>query len=211
MLRVASLAFILRAGVGVSSTANQQLPSRFRTVEARIDTILYERLKLAQADLYQRLQALIFRTAGSLNRDQVYPVALVLWQLMRFLSIAASHLSNIVERFQSKGKSNWPSPHQNRPNMFFLAYGAADYQLHGLKLLVSTHMALFRSSNPLLLDFQDKFNQNLLGGDGELISLATRMRKVVMDFKAKGFPDLKGSIGWKKEYFDLFRRVYTDF
>ena len=102
MLRVASLAFVLRAGVKFTTTTTQPSP-RFRTIQARIDTILYERLKIAERDLFQRLQVLIFRTAGCLNRDQVYPVALAMWQLMRILSIAASHLSNIVERFQSKG------------------------------------------------------------------------------------------------------------
>jgi hypothetical protein len=69
-------------------------------------------------------------------------------------------------------------------------------------------MALFRSSNPLLLDFRDKFNQDLLGGDKGLIKLAMLMRKVVLNFRQKGFPDLKGSIVWRKEYFEMFRRVY---
>lgn len=104
MLRVASLAFILRAGVKVTPSASNQPPPRFRTVQARIDTILYDRLRIAERDLFDKLQALIFRTAGCLNRDQIYPVALVMFQLIRIVSIGASHMSNIVERFQSKGK-----------------------------------------------------------------------------------------------------------
>jgi len=88
------------------------------------------------------------------------------------------------------------------------AFGPADYQLIGLKLVLSTHMALFRSSNPLLLNFNDKFNQDLLGGDKQLIKLAMQMRKVVLMFRQKGFPDMKGSIVYRKEYFDMFRRVY---
>lgn len=118
MLRVASLAFILRAGVKVTSntttpptdSSNSQKPNastsppQFRTVQARIDTVLYDRLKIAERDLYQRLQQLIFRTAGFLTREQTYPVALVMWQLMRILSIGASHLANLVDRFGSKGK-----------------------------------------------------------------------------------------------------------
>jgi len=74
--------------------------------------------------------------------------------------------------------------------------------------MLSTHMALFRSSNPLLLDMNDKSNQDLLRGDEELIKLAGKMRKVVLTFREKGSPEMKGSIVYKKEYFDMFRKVY---
>lgn len=104
MLRAAALAFILRAGVKYHPSSTSPEPNlRYRTVQARIDSIIYDRLKLAERDLFQRLQTLIFRTAGCLNKSQVYPVALVMWQLMRFLGISASHLGNIVQRFKSKG------------------------------------------------------------------------------------------------------------
>ena len=102
MLRVASLAFILRAGV--KCTPSTLKSSSYRTIQASIDTILYERLKIAERDLFQMLQRLVFRSSGYLNREQVYPVALVLWQLLRILCIGASHLSNLVQRFRTKGK-----------------------------------------------------------------------------------------------------------
>lgn len=109
MLRAASLAFVLRAGVKCSIVSSKgkshQSPLQFRTVQARIDSIIYARLKLAERDLFGRLQLLIFRTAGCLGKDQLYPVALVMWQLMRMLSLGASHLSNIAERFHGSGKS----------------------------------------------------------------------------------------------------------
>ena len=70
-------------------------------------------------------------------------------------------------------------------------------------------MALFRSSNPLLLDFNEKLHQDLLQGDKELIKLAIQMRKVVMGLREKGVPDMKGSLAYRKEYFDMFRKVYT--
>lgn len=69
-------------------------------------------------------------------------------------------------------------------------------------------MALFRSSSPLLLDLTEKSNQDLLGSDAELIGLAGEMRKVVLTFRDKGFPEMKGSIAYRKEYFDMFRKVY---
>lgn len=103
MLRVASLAFVLRAGVKCSTSATSN--PEFRTIQASVDTILYERLQLAENELFHMLQRLIFRTAGCLTRSQVFPVSLVLWQLMRFLSLSSSHLSNIVQRFGTEGIS----------------------------------------------------------------------------------------------------------
>jgi hypothetical protein len=69
-------------------------------------------------------------------------------------------------------------------------------------------MALFRSSNPLLLDMNDKLNRDLIGNDDELADLSEKMRTVVLNFREKGAPEMKGSITYKKEYFELFRRVY---
>lgn len=54
----------------------------------------------------------------------------------------------------------------------------------------------------------DKFNQDLLQNDEELIKLAVEMRKVVMSFRDKGFPEMKGSIAYRKDIFDQFRKVY---
>jgi hypothetical protein len=207
MLRVASLSFVLRAGVKFTTTGPNPF-NRFRTVQAKIDTILYYRLQLAEKDLYQKLQRLIFRSAGCLSREQVYPVALVLWQLLRFCCIATSHLSNIAQKFQTRGTTS-PSLLSHARELTSAVSGPADYQHQGLKLVLSTHMALFRSSNPLLLDMTDHFNQNLLGSNANLIELATEMRKVVMTLKEKGFPELKGSITYRKEYFDMFRKVYA--
>jgi hypothetical protein len=101
MLRVASLAFVLRAGVKCSTSGIPR--PEYRTVQATIDTILYERLQLAEKELFQLLQRLIFRTAGCLTRGQIFPVALVLWQLMRFISLSSSHLYNIVQKFRPQG------------------------------------------------------------------------------------------------------------
>ncbi|KAG4428383.1 hypothetical protein IFR05_016136 [Cadophora sp. M221] len=174
--------------------------SRFRTTEATIDTILYQRLQTAVKDLFQMLQRLVFRKAGFLTREQVYPVALVFWQLLRILCLGASHLSNIVQRFNSKARAQ------------------SDAQYHSLKLVLSTHLALFRSSNPLLLDFststkdtdkdKEKTNHDLLGGDEKLVKLAGQMRDVVLAFRERGCPEMKGSLAFRKEYFDLFRGVY---
>jgi hypothetical protein len=211
MLRVASLAFILRAGVKYTPATSAFKSSSYRTIQATIDTILYERLKIAERDLFQRLQRLVFRSSGYLNREQVYPIALVLWQLLRILCIGASHLSNLVQRFRTQGMvtlSYFPLALLPFANTSRLASAQADYQFHALKLVLSTHLALFRSSNPLLLDFNDKLHQDLLGNDQKLIKLAVKMRKVVVGFREKGFTDMKGSIAYKKGYFDLFRRVY---
>jgi hypothetical protein len=206
MLRVASLAFVLRAGVKCSrSDINFQ---EFRTVQATVDTILYERLQMAEKELFQMLQRLIFRTAGCLTRGQIFPVALVLWQLMRFLTVSSSHLSNIAQKFRPQGML-FPSPLPlNLYTNVYEAHSQADYQFIGLRLLLSTHMALFRSSNPLLLDMNDKSNRDLIGDDHELAELSAKMRNVVLNFREKGAPEMKGSITYRKENFELFRKVY---
>lgn len=75
--------------------------------------------------------------------------------------------------------------------------------------MLSTHLALFRSSNPLLLDFSQKVHQDLLANDAELVRLAKKMREVVLSFREKGWgSEMRGSIAYKRAYFDLFRRVY---
>ena len=101
MLRAASLAFVLRAGVKISTSNGGS--TEYRTIQASIDTMLYERLQVAEKELLQMLQRMIFRTAGCLTRGQIFPVALVLWQLMRFLTLSSSHLSNIVLKFRPQG------------------------------------------------------------------------------------------------------------
>jgi hypothetical protein len=211
MLRTASIAFVLRAGVRYTVISSQP-PSQFRTVQAMVDTILFARLKQAQIELFKMLQRLVFRSAGYLNRDQVYPVALVFFQLLRMLCISSSHLSNIEQRFKPKGRNTHLLLKFLAPNLALTCHivcGPADFQVISLKLVLSTHMALFRSSNPLLLDFNEKLHQDLLQGDKELIKLAIQMRKVVMGLREKGVPDMKGSLAYRKEYFDMFRKVYT--
>ena len=144
---------------------------------------------------------------------------------------------------------------------------------HCQRLLLSVHLALFRTSTPLLLDFrlptsspspsscsdsssdtpapQDSrskrqktskpepqvqtesqskakkqkmedilregegerpapnFNRALLNNDDELCTLAMKMRKVIIDFRKKGLKkEMKGSIVWRPEVWELFRRVY---
>lgn len=214
MLRAASIAFVLRAGVNCTASSDK-FKSQYPTIQASIDTILYQRLKLAEKDLYRMLQRIVFRSLGYITREQIYPVALVFWQLLRMLCLTSSHLSNISQRFKSIRKL--PALTARPVHIFFppgndtnkhQASEHASLQYHALKLVLSTHFALFRSSNPLLLDFNDKPNQDLLGGDEELIDLAMKMRKVVLNFREKGVRDMKGSIAYRKEHFDLFRKVY---
>jgi hypothetical protein len=52
------------------------------------------------------------------------------------------------------------------------------HQYHALNLLAGTFGALFRSSLPLLLNFDDSFNMDLLGNDDELLTLGKRLKLV---------------------------------
>ncbi|CZS91850.1 uncharacterized protein RAG0_02396 [Rhynchosporium agropyri] len=93
---VASIAFILRAGVKCTtltkghpkSQVQHQNASHFQTVEATIDTILYQRLQIALKDLFGMLQPIVFPKAGFLNREQLYHIALVFWHFLRIACLA---------------------------------------------------------------------------------------------------------------------------
>jgi hypothetical protein len=91
MLRVAAMSFILRAGVVCTE-------SEFRTVQARIDTVLYRRLSAAELKLFAALHKAVWVSAGRLKREQIYPVAYVIWQTMRLTCQRASHLQNLTTR-----------------------------------------------------------------------------------------------------------------
>jgi len=86
-LRVSSLNYILRTGIRVLSPANNS----HRTIQARIDTIVFSRLRTAEIDLNKRLQTVIWKSYGRLTRQQLFPVAYVLWQFLRLTCQRASH------------------------------------------------------------------------------------------------------------------------
>jgi hypothetical protein len=70
------------------------------------------------------------------------------------------------------------------------------------------HCSLFRTASPLLLDFNDPFNKDLLGHDEELIELAMGMRSGILWFRSAGYPKSvrKGHM-YKKEIGEKLRGV----
>ena len=60
---------------------------------------------------------------------------------------------------------------------------------HTFNLLLSVHNALFRTASPLLLDYEDQANQDLLGNDAELIGQAMKLRSSILWFRDMGFPN----------------------
>ena len=62
------------------------------------------------------------------------------------------------------------------------------HQYHALNLLVGTFGTLFRSSLPLLLNFDDSFNKDLRGNDEELLTLGKRLKGIMLWFRANGYP-----------------------
>ena len=78
---------------------------------------------------------------------------------------------------------------------------SASHQDHALNLLLTTFSTLFRTSLPLLLDFDDKFNKDLLGGDLELLDLAKKVRGSLMWFRKFSYMKVhKKSIGYSKQH-----------
>ncbi|CZT45690.1 uncharacterized protein RSE6_06021 [Rhynchosporium secalis] len=155
---VASIAFILRAGVKCTtltkghpkSQVQHQNASHFQTVEATIDTILYQRLQIALKDLFGMLQPFVFPKAGFLNREQLYHIALVFWHFLR-IACLAQVIYQILNRglIRKVGTISCSSP------SIFVSRAQSDAQYLTLKLIPSTHLDLFHSSNPLHLDFSD--------------------------------------------------------
>ncbi|QSZ32397.1 hypothetical protein DSL72_001971 [Monilinia vaccinii-corymbosi] len=64
---------------------------------------------------------------------------------------------------------------------------SASHQNHTLNLLIGVLTALFRSSFPLLMNFEDKCNRYLLGGNDDLIHMSKQLRRDLIAFKRRGY------------------------
>jgi hypothetical protein len=95
--RLLSLNFVLRTGISTPpESVSASSPEHFRIIQAQIDTLLYRSFQITEKSIYQDLQRLVFRSAGSLARDAVVPVCLCIWQLARLQCLFASHISNLA-------------------------------------------------------------------------------------------------------------------
>jgi hypothetical protein len=184
LLRGTALAYVLRAGVKCSPDA------AFQVVQAKIDTILYQRLRAAEVAQFATLQKVVWVSAGRLKQQQLYPVAYVIWQTMRSICLRASHLANLQNRFKASGNSAFTKE--------------VDHLGHCFNLLLATHTALFRSNSPILLDFTLANNQALLGNDEELIKEAMNLRKVILNFQEYSLSRPFRSSNWYRD--NMYRR-----
>jgi len=119
---------------------------------------------------------------------------------VRALSCRTSHLANLSQNPRGKIFSN-------KTYLFLLQFTLlklsiarqncrvgknidrdADDLEHTFSLLLSVHNALFRQASPLLLNYNEISNQDLLGHDSELIRLAIQLRSSIMWFRDMGFP-----------------------
>ncbi|CAD6446041.1 839a626f-6f53-4d86-b2c2-d153829344b4 [Sclerotinia trifoliorum] len=175
----------------------QDMATHYSALRAQLETKLFNLLYNAESLVYQELQRLVFKTSGQLAKDATLPVALVLWLLTRLQSLKTSHLINSRERKKS------PS-HQTTASY-------ASHQKHSLNLLTSVFTALFRSSFPLLMDFEDERNRDLLGGNEDLIQLSKKLRRDLIAFKRRGY--LKAwtwNGGFLKDQVDRLRDILTE-
>lgn len=241
--RLVSLNFVLRAGIKIQSFPEPDATSPFRTIQAQIDTLLYQSFQKTEKSLYQHLQRLVFRFAGSLARDAVVPVCFAIWQLTRLQCMLASHLSNLAAHdrkryFASTKTASSDSPTTTNPNTLpdeldsspcnsnpnlILAIRTSHHEhyrpreiqaenlTHSLNLLLCTFQALFRTSCPLLLDWTDPFNKELLQNDEILLELATRMGKTLRGYRAKGHSrKFRLGFGYNKEMADRIRGLLKE-
>ncbi|KAI9640387.1 hypothetical protein NHQ30_011132 [Ciborinia camelliae] len=178
-------------------TGEQDTDTRYPALRAQVDTQLFHLLYNAENLVCQELQRLVFKTSGQLPKDAVVPVALVLWLLTGLHSWRASCLVSLREGNDSPSSGTPASP--------------ASHQKHILNLLISVLTALFRSSFPLLVDFEDKFNRDLLGANEDLIQLSKKLRRDLIAFKRRGYLQAwKCNKGFLKEQVDRLRDVLTE-
>lgn len=67
--------------------------------------VVYQNLRKAEKQLRQGLENLIWKTYGRLTRQQLFPVAYVLWQWIRLNCLRVSHIANLVMVYKNKGTS----------------------------------------------------------------------------------------------------------
>lgn len=179
-----------------SIIGEQDMAPHYFVLRAQLETKLFNFLYNAESLVYQELQRLVFKTSGQLPKDALVPVALVLWLLTRLQSLKASHLINLKKMKESSSPQTTAS--------------SASHQKHSLNL-ISVFIALFRSSFPLLMDFEDGRNRYLLGGNEELIQLSKKLRRDLIAFKRRGY--LKAwtwNGGFLKDQVGRLRDVLTE-
>ncbi|KAJ8059011.1 hypothetical protein OCU04_011991 [Sclerotinia nivalis] len=196
--KLIALSDMLCKGLKITTIIGKQdMATHYSTLRAQLETKLFNLLYNAENLVYQELQRLVFKTSGQLPKDAVVPVALVLWLLTRWQSLKMSHVINSRERTESSSPQTTAS--------------SASHQKHSLNLLISVFTALFRSSFPLLMDFEDKCNRDLLGGNEELIQLSKKLRRDLIAFKRRGY--LKAwtwNEGFLKDQAGRLRDVLTE-
>ncbi|TGO17681.1 hypothetical protein BTUL_0015g00150 [Botrytis tulipae] len=196
--KLIAFSYMLCKGLRITTpTSQQDEAARYPVLRAQLETKLFNLLRHTEKLVYDELQRLVFKTSGQLPKDAVVPVALVLWLLTRLQSLKASHVISLSEQniSPSSGTSS----------------AAASHQKHVLNLLISVFTALFRSSFPLLMNFEDKCNRDLLGENEDLIQLSKKLRSDLIALKRSGH--LKASTwnqGFLKEQVGRLRDVLTE-
>ncbi|KAG4033229.1 hypothetical protein MFRU_005g02420 [Monilinia fructicola] len=198
MMKLISLNYMLFNGLKIIPLAGQEaVATEYSVLRAQLDTKLFNLLYNAEKLVCQELQRLVFKTSGQLPRDALVPVSLVLWLLTRLHSLKTSRVVHLIEN------SGFPSSET--------ATSSASYHKHILNLLISVLTALFRSSFPLLMNFEDKCNRGLLGGNEDLIHLSKKLRRDLIAFKRRGYLKAwKWNKGFLKDQVDKLRDVLTE-
>ncbi|KAG0646993.1 hypothetical protein D0Z07_6089 [Hyphodiscus hymeniophilus] len=183
MMRVIALHYVLYHDIKV--TPDDSVPADdWRILRAQIDTKLFKCLFRAEKLVYQALNKLIFLSAGRLTRDAIFPVCLTMWLLVRLQCLRASFLTNLRPKSSSGN-------HRSKLRI----------RHHQFNLLLTTFKTLFRASMPLLLNFDDSLNRDLLGDDAELLAMATKLKGSLVWFKKFGYVKLhRKSMGYSKSH-----------
>ncbi|KAH8667449.1 hypothetical protein BGZ60DRAFT_409296 [Tricladium varicosporioides] len=185
--KLVALDMVLNHGVQISS---ERVGTDQRILKAQIDSAVFRCLQRVEQAVYHDLQQLIFKTSGQLARDAIIPVSLAIWLLLRLQCYRAAFMSNMRPR-----DSKDPVLSTNDK-----ATTSAEHQDHTLNLILGTCSALFRTSFPLFIDFEDKFNGDLIGNDRKMVKYGQRMQSCLRTYKKYGAPRCqRRTYGYSKE------------
>ncbi|KAM0171322.1 hypothetical protein ACHAPF_008243 [Botrytis cinerea] len=196
--KIIAFSYMLCKGLRITTPMGQQdIAARYPVLRAQLETKLFNLLRQTEKLVYDELQRLVFKSSGQLPKDAVVPVALVLWLLTRLQSLKASHIISLSEGNSSQSSGT--------------SLAVTSHQKHVLNLLISVFTALFRSSFPLLINFEDKCNRDLLGGNEDLIQLSKKLRRDLIAFKRSDY--LKAwtwNQGFLKEQVGRLKDILTE-
>ncbi|KAH8590518.1 hypothetical protein B0O99DRAFT_691527 [Bisporella sp. PMI_857] len=192
-LQVMALDYILRAGMRCYLSAIHD-DTTLATAEATIETLLYRSICAAETKLIKQLSTLIWTAYGRIEDRMQIPVSFALWQVLQLKCFRVCHLTNLVE-----GPQDY-SVVRNRE---------AEHLTQNFNLMLSLHVALYRSSCPLLSNFLSRTGGDLFNGNIEVAEAGVRLREALTEFRDNSYEAPFCATAWYRvDFVEQLRNVF---